>query len=1022
MLINSAGFSLGTVCCIGLLMGGQAGEAAAAGVPAPLGLRIRAEHGIHSAPISAMMLTQDERRFVTAGADGTVRSWDLREQRLLKTLHLPWTDSAPPAPTAITADAAAELFIVASHAGGSPNGDLLAIERNGGKVLWRAAIRHPVAFLAMKDEGKSFWSLEPEGPRLRAVHDGKQLAQVSDCHDSIAADLSPHRQLAVACGDGTLRLYGTDLTVPIFRLALRAPIHSLRFSPDSRWLAVGFRDAAHIEVIPLGGSPASPPIRPDTAGISGDVRLVAWSRTGDVLLATGSWQEKGQTMLRRWSGHGAGAYADAALPGGQELATQIFPLPLSTPKPAASAKATVFRDFSITSAWLPDSLLVATAEPALWQVPPRGDVRPWPLRHRQRPASTLFVDSSGGWLGLPLADAHELQFSLIGRSLRLLSKGESSQRPASAPPRWAEIDHEREELRISGRKVALGSRPIMQMAGSADGKLLAVATTDQLWFLTPEGVVRRGAALPGRTRALGFSEDGRLLVAALADGTVQWFGVADGKPRLSLTWGRDATEWAAWTPSGYYDSSPHGGELLTALVPKQGSLPLSFRVDQMQQVLNRPDIVARVLFTTDEQQAIEQANAARGTQPPSITDGLPPVLQLISAPDAMDIRETVLPLRVRVSSPSGQPVESLRITVISQNGRSQRVSQPFQVRAPAPGEEHEVSLSVGVFPEDCTLYIKAQAKYADSEPAVLRLRWRGPAVVQAPIKPKLYLLAVGVSRTRNSLYKLGFPAKDALDISETFARQEGKRYRSVIRRTLTDEQASLANIRDGLAWLQKEPDSNDVVVIFMAGHGKSDLQAGSYYFYPHDASDSSPETTRLSSVELRRAVNQIQGSVVLFLDTCQAGGALDRQSGALGADLQRLAAEVATAESSIIVFTASTGAQSASERKVWGNGAFTKAVVEGLRGKADQAGNGLVTVSQLESYVSTRVRELTDDAQFPTTTKPQSTVDFALSAVSKPIYRHWWFWGGVGLVAATAVTGILLATKPWEPKVPEISF
>ena len=1008
--------------CISLLLWTLASATSSAGPSSFSTLEIRPEHGVHPASISAMRLTGDERRLVTAGADGTVRTWALREQKLLQTLELPWTDGVPPTATALTMNGAADLFIVAT-AGSRRGAALLAIEPAEGHIRWRVNTPSAVGFLAMKSDGKSFLTLEQGGPRARSVQDGRQLAAIGDCPDSTAADLSKNEQLAVACGDGTLRLYRSDLAAPLLRLARRVPIHSLQFSPDAKWLAVGYRDTPHVEVIPVEDDAARTAILPDTTGISGDVRLVAWSRSGDVLMATGTWREKEQTMLRRWSARGAGAFTDVALPGGQKSATQIIYLPRAAIGILPSPKTSVLRDFSVTSAWPPDSLLVATSEPALWQVPPGGDVNPWPLRHRERPAALpLFVDSSGGWIEVPLASGHELQFSLIGRSLRSVSKEQSTPRPARSLPQWFELLPGRDAIRASGKTLPLLGAPILQIAGSPDGRKVALATADELLLVGADGTLRRGAALPAASCALGFSEDGRLVVTTLADATVRWFGATDGKPRLSLTWGRDATEWAAWTASGYYDASPRGGELLTALLPKQDNLPTSFRLDRMRQIMNRPDIVGRVLFTADEQQAVEQANAARGSRPPSLAVALPPTLRVISPKSEVDNRETLLPLRVRVSSPSGLPIDTLRVSVLCQGGRTRRSVIGLPTGRLVPGEEREHQVSVEVFPDNCTVYLQALTAYAESEPTMLQLHWQGPKVSPELFKPNLYLLAVGVSRTRNVLYKLGYPAKDARDISETFARQEGRRYLHVIRRTLTDEEATLAGIRDALAWLQTSPSSTDVVVIFMAGHGKSDIQAGSYYFYPHDASDSNPETTRLSSLELRSAVNQMPGSVVLFLDTCQAGGALDRHSGALGADLQRLAAEVATTESNIVVFTASTGAQSASERKAWGNGAFTKALVEGLRGKADQGGSGLVTISQLESYVSTRVRELTDDAQLPTTTKPQSTVDFALSTVGKPLYRRWWFWGGLGLVAATTVTGILLATRPWEPRVPEISF
>ena len=53
------------------------------------------------------------------------------------------------------------------------------------------------------------------------------------------------------------------------------------------------------------------------------------------------------------------------------------------------------------------------------------------------------------------------------------------------------------------------------------------------------------------------------------------------------------------------------------------------------------------------------------------------------------------------------------------------------------------------------------------------------------------------------------------------------------------------------------------------------------------------------------------------------------------------------------------------ENTDWGNGAFTKAVIEGIRGKADLKNDGLIRPTLLQSYVSDRVRELTSNEQRP---------------------------------------------------------
>jgi uncharacterized caspase-like protein len=79
-----------------------------------------------------------------------------------------------------------------------------------------------------------------------------------------------------------------------------------------------------------------------------------------------------------------------------------------------------------------------------------------------------------------------------------------------------------------------------------------------------------------------------------------------------------------------------------------------------------------------------------------------------------------------------------------------------------------------------------------------------------------------------------------------------------------------------------------------------------------------------------------------------------------------------------VVFTSSTGTQTSLEDSGWQNGAFTEALLEGLKGRADYHKDGAISITELELYLSHRVKELTNQHQTPTTAKPQTIVDFPL--------------------------------------------
>jgi uncharacterized caspase-like protein len=100
-------------------------------------------------------------------------------------------------------------------------------------------------------------------------------------------------------------------------------------------------------------------------------------------------------------------------------------------------------------------------------------------------------------------------------------------------------------------------------------------------------------------------------------------------------------------------------------------------------------------------------------------------------------------------------------------------------------------------------------------------------------------------------------------------------------------------------------------------------------------------------------------------------------------DISSVINELASAENGAVVFSSATGRQYALENSEWGNGAFTKGLVEGIRGKANYGGTGRITVNMLDLYVSERVKELTKGEQTPTTLKPPNVPDFPLAVLAK---------------------------------------
>src|SRR5262249_11202108 len=114
--------------------------------------------------------------------------------------------------------------------------------------------------------------------------------------------------------------------------------------------------------------------------------------------------------------------------------------------------------------------------------------------------------------------------------------------------------------------------------------------------------------------------------------------------------------------------------------------------------------------------------------------------------------------------------------------------------------------------------------------------------------------------------------------------------------------------------------------------------------------------------EMVRMVRRNVRGVVVMLDTCHAGALRLSTPAPLSADDG--AARLSAGEGFFLLAATKPGEDS-NERPELGHGAFTYALLEGLAGAADTDGDGVLSVSDLFSYVAREVPHLTGGLQHP---------------------------------------------------------
>ncbi|MGH9944012.1 MAG: caspase family protein [Pyrinomonadaceae bacterium] len=953
---------------------------------------LRIETGMHTAVIRRIGVDAANRYLVTASEDKTVRVWELPAGRLLRVIRAP-----------LGAGNEGKLFAVALSpdgttiaaggwtVGGESGENIYLFDRESGRLLRRlGGLPNVVNHLVYSPDGR-YLAATLGGTNGVRVYQTRDYSPAGEDRDyggqSYGADFDRAGRLVTTCYDGFIRLYA-----PVGENSLRLVAKqkatggdrpfSASFSPDGSRVGIGFADSTRVAV--LSGRDLSPLYAPDTSGVNnGDLSKVAWSADGSTLYAGGRAQDaNNRFFIRAWADGGRGAYRDIA---GVAADTIYHILPLrdggivyGAGEPAFGALNAGGRRVLFTSAAIAD------------------------YRNNQQ-GFLLSPDGAGLGFAYELFGNSPARFSLADRKLDAA--------PAAGSVRWRPPTTEAAGLRVTdwfntyepklnGARLKLKQYEVsFSLAVAPDASGFLLGTNFSIRLFDRNGAERWNVPVPGVAWAVNIPADGRLAVAAYADGTIRWYSMKDGRELLAFFPHADRKRWVVWTPSGYYDAAPGAEDLIGWHVNNGRDRAADFfPAGQFRDAFYRPDVVSKILETGDEARAVQLANeeAGRKTQQANVAQMLPPVVEIISPADGAEVAATEIVVRFNVRTPSGEPVTEIRALV---GGRPVATERGLGLQAAGQTSTAARELRINVPEGESQVSVIAANRFTTSVPATVRVRARAPAVAtntaapanrpasaaaaasdQFEIRPKLYVLAVGVSNYADPKLKLNFAAKDARDFAAAWERQKGPLYRDVTVRLLPDDKATKDEVLDGLDWIRKETTSKDVAVILLAGHGVND-PTGSYYFLPHNADVERLLRTGVSFNDIKQTVATIAGKVLFFVDTCHSGNILGGARRGLLDDLNGVVNELASAENGAVVFAASTGRQYSLEKAEWNNGAFTLAVVEGVDGRADydKTGKGKITINMLDLYISERVKELTRGQQTPTTAKPNTVPDFPVA-------------------------------------------
>lgn len=250
--------------------------------------------------------------------------------------------------------------------------------------------------------------------------------------------------------------------------------------------------------------------------------------------------------------------------------------------------------------------------------------------------------------------------------------------------------------------------------------------------------------------------------------------------------------------------------------------------------------------------------------------------------------------------------------------------------------------------------------------SVIRLAYKNYApsddltVVYRPQDISLHILAIGTEGQ-----SLKYPEKDATDFANIFSEQKGagKLFHDVSAKVLIGDDAKAINMANEIGmWAGKQYNERDVLMLFISSHGL--IENGHLVI---TGSDYKATNSRQTTIDFKsQVVDQLEAlncKKFIFIDACNSGAGLGDGGKAALQDVTGEINKMATSGNGITIISSSSSTEKSWEDESWGNGAFTRAIKDGLQDmKADKDGNGFVTMNELFEYVKIRVADLISQA------------------------------------------------------------
>jgi WD40 repeat protein len=960
----------------------------------------------HSDNVNAVAYSPDGRLVASGSSDQSVKLWDPMTGTLVRKL-----DEADSEVLSLAFDPSGKLL-----AGGTADGDFDVWDVRTGELKASIETKAPVNCVAFNASGKiAATGSGDKTVKIWNAGSGELLRTLQGHSNTVSSvAFSPDGKL-IASGswDKTVKLWDAGSGGLVQTLQGHSGIvNSIAFDPQGKTLATGSADRA-IKIWNVAGATLVRSLDQNPSAVS----TLAFNPAGNRLASGGLkninlWAVESGRVVYSLEGHSSDIQSIAFSPDGKTLVAGSLKTLVIWDVVAGRLVRVLDHSTDTSSvAYSPDGKMIASGGSQglvkLWDPVGGKLIRSLP-GHLSGITSIAFSPDNKTLASGSVDNSIKIWDRARGNAIRTLKAAHYSLIPALAySPDGSVLASGSVDKTIklwdpkNGkpiRTIQAHDSEVRSIAFAPDGKTFASGSADKtakLWDSATGNLIRTYQGHNYDVRAVAFSPDGAILATGSWDRTVGLWQVATGQslammpghsavvssvafsPQGTLASGSwdttvniwqvetrrlmisllaaDDGDWLAYDPAGHYNGSDRASRYVTWRI---GNTVYDF--DQFFERFFQPDLIVHALEAKKIEPPVQ--NLSVGFAPP------PVVVITTPQPDA-----TITGDQVQViveARDAGGGVDEVRLF---QNGKVVGSDTRGIFVQKKKVYKYEVSLVEGDNVFRATAFNKDRS---ESRPFELTVKSTAPAK-----QATLHLLAVGINNYKNAGLNLNFAAPDAKAMVAFFKREGPRLFRDVDTIELYDGDATHQNIMAALQTLKAKSKPEDVLVMYVAGHG--DNRESKWYFVPYEVtrpeSDEDLTGKALASSELSDSLAKIPAQkVVLLLDACKSGSALVAFRG-----LEERKALLQLARSSgVHVIAASARDQNSAEVTELGHGIFTYLLLKGLGGEAVlRSSDKLVTVLGLSSYLNEQLPEISKkykaEAQVPVS--DSRGMDFPLS-------------------------------------------